>query len=74
VARSPWHSSNILRLVVTGILPGGFTWFSFLMPSVGFLGCYTPAAALDGVFRAQAPYRRGRIGDLVFAHALTNAL
>ena len=53
-----------------------FTWFSFLISSLlfGLLhGCWL-AGTLAGMVYALAVYRRGKPGDAVLAHAVTNAL
>jgi exosortase E/protease (VPEID-CTERM system) len=55
---------------------GRFTWLSFLVSSVlfGLLHGRWHAGALAGMAYALAYYRRGRLGDAVLAHAVTNAL
>jgi exosortase E/protease (VPEID-CTERM system) len=56
--------------------PGGFTWFSFLMSSLlfGLLHGRWVAGTMAGMMYAAALYRRGKVGDAVLAHAVTNAL
>ncbi len=54
-----------------------FTWISVVVSSVAFglmHGARWPAGALAGFIYAAAFLRRGRIGDAVVAHAVTNAL
>jgi exosortase E/protease (VPEID-CTERM system) len=55
---------------------GQFTWLSFLGSSVafGFLHGRWIAGTLAGMAYAVALYRRGQIGDAVYAHMTTNAL
>ena len=50
-----------------------FTWFSFLVSSAlfGALHGRWLAGALAGMLYAWAVYRRGRIGDAIVAHAVT---
>jgi exosortase E/protease (VPEID-CTERM system) len=56
---------------------GKFSWFSFLVSSLLF-GAFHESrwlpATLVGMLYALALYRRGRLGDAVWAHAVTNAL
>lgn len=56
--------------------PGRFSWPSLVISSVlfGALHGRWLAGILAGVAYALAWYRRGSIGDAVFAHALTNGL
>jgi len=54
-----------------------FTWFALLASSAAFgllHGDRWFAATVAGVLYGLALVRRGRIGDAVAAHALTNAL
>ncbi len=53
-----------------------FTWFSFIVSSLGFgmLHGRWLAGILAGMAFALALYRRGRIGDAVLAHVVANAL
>ncbi len=55
---------------------GRFTWQSFVVSSVlfGLLHGRWLAGTLAGMAFALAHYRRRRLGDAVFAHALTNLL
>lgn len=56
---------------------GRFSWFSFLASSVLFGALHNSrpwAGTLAGVCYALAFYRRGKLGDAVVAHAITNAL
>jgi exosortase E/protease (VPEID-CTERM system) len=55
---------------------GRFTWLSFLVSSAlfGLLHGRWLAGTLAGMVYALALYRRGRVGDAVLAHAVTNAL
>ena len=56
--------------------PGRFTWLSFLASSVlfGLLHGRWLAGTLAGMVYALALYRRGKVGDAILAHAITNAL
>jgi len=56
--------------------PGRFAWPAFLLSSVlfGLLHGRWVAGTLAGLLYALVYYRRGRIGEAVAAHALTNAL
>jgi exosortase E/protease (VPEID-CTERM system) len=57
--------------------PRHYTYFSMLMSSLAFgllHGDRWIAGSLAGLIYGVAFVRRGRIGDAVFAHALTNAL
>jgi exosortase E/protease (VPEID-CTERM system) len=56
--------------------PRRFTWFSFLTSSLlfGLLHQRWLAASLAGALFALAVYRRGRIGDAILAHAVSNSL
>jgi CAAX prenyl protease-like protein len=60
----------------TTVAPGRFTWVSFLVSSAAFgvLHGRFLAGTIAGLFYALALYRRGRLGDAVLAHAVTNAL
>ncbi len=53
-----------------------FTWISFLVSSIlfGALHGRWLAGTVAGMFYAWAMYRRGRVGDAIIAHAVTNAL
>jgi membrane protease YdiL (CAAX protease family) len=55
---------------------GRFTWLSFVVSSVAFglLHGRWLAGTLTGMAYAAALYRRGRIGEAVYAHMTTNAL
>jgi exosortase E/protease (VPEID-CTERM system) len=55
---------------------GRFTWFSFVASSLvfGVLHGRWLAGMLAGMLYAAVLYRRGRLGDCVLAHAITNAL
>lgn len=55
---------------------GHFTWLSFLVSSVAFglLHGRWLAGTLAGMAYAMALYRRGRMGEAVYAHMTTNAL
>jgi len=55
---------------------GHFTWLSFLLSSVAFglLHGRWLAGTLAGMAYAAALYRRGQLGEAVYAHATTNAL
>jgi exosortase E/protease (VPEID-CTERM system) len=55
---------------------GSFGWVSFLVSSVlfGALHGRWLAGTLAGMVYAGVLYRRGRLGDAVLAHAVTNAL
>jgi exosortase E/protease (VPEID-CTERM system) len=58
------------------ISPGSFAWPAFLISSVlfGALHGRWVAGTLAGLLFALVYYRRGRIGEAVFAHAVANAL
>jgi exosortase E/protease (VPEID-CTERM system) len=69
----------IRRLIAAdfrSIPPGRFTWASFALSSAAFgaLHGHWLAGTLAGACYTLALYRRGRLGDAVLAHALTNAL
>jgi exosortase E/protease (VPEID-CTERM system) len=67
VARSDFESVDLSR----------FSWIPFLVSSVAFgilHGDRWIAGSAAGMLYAWAALRRGRIGDAVAAHALTNAL
>jgi CAAX prenyl protease-like protein len=53
-----------------------FTWVSFLVSSIlfGALHGRWLAGTAAGMFYAWAMYRRGKVGDAIIAHAVTNAL
>lgn len=53
-----------------------FTWLSFILSSLafGFLHSSWFAGSLAGMLYALVVYRRGRLGDAVLAHAVTNAM
>ncbi|GAC1334281.1 MAG: hypothetical protein NVSMB14_01350 [Isosphaeraceae bacterium] len=53
-----------------------FTWLSFILSSLafGFLHSNWLAGTLAGMLYALVLYRRGRLGDVVLAHAVTNGL
>jgi CAAX prenyl protease-like protein len=55
---------------------GQFTWLSFVVSSVAFglLHGRWLAGTLAGMAYAAALYRRGEIGEAVYAHMTTNAL
>jgi exosortase E/protease (VPEID-CTERM system) len=58
------------------LVPAGrFTWFSFLVSSILFGALHSRwlAGTLVGMVYALALYRRGRVADAVWAHAITNA-
>jgi exosortase E/protease (VPEID-CTERM system) len=57
-------------------IPLRFTWLSFLLSSIlfGALHGRWLAGTVAGMFYAWAMYRRGRVGDAILAHAVTNAL
>ncbi|MBY0227979.1 MAG: exosortase E/protease, VPEID-CTERM system [Gemmataceae bacterium] len=56
--------------------PGTFTWVSFLGSSLlfGLLHGRWLAGTVAGMAYALALYRRGKAGDAILAHAVTNAL
>ena len=56
--------------------PGRFTWLSFVVSSVAFgmLHGRWLAGTLAGMAYAAALYRRGRVGEAVYAHMTTNGL
>jgi CAAX prenyl protease-like protein len=58
------------------VSPQHFTWMSFLFSSVAFglLHGRWLAGTLAGMAFALTVYRRGRLGEAVLAHAVTNAL
>lgn len=58
------------------VQPGHFTWLSFLGSSIlfGLLHERWLAGTLAGMAYALALYRRGRLGDAILAHIVTNAL
>lgn len=60
----------------TTVTPGSFSWTSFLGSSFlfGLLHGRLLAGAIAGLLFALAYYRRGRLGDAVLAHAVTNGL
>jgi len=53
-----------------------FTWLSFLSSSIlfGALHGRWLAGSVAGMFYAWALYRRGKVGDAIIAHAITNVL
>ena len=58
------------------VSPRRFTWFSFLASSLlfGVLHQEWIAGTIAGMIFAYAIYRRGRLGDAIYAHATANAL
>jgi len=58
------------------VRPGQFTWLSFLVSSVlfGLLHGRVLAGMLAGMAYALILYRRGQVGEAVYAHMTTNAL
>jgi exosortase E/protease (VPEID-CTERM system) len=58
------------------VSPRAFTWFSFLASSVLFGALHHEwiAGTIAGMLFAYAVYRRGSIGDAIYAHATANAL
>lgn len=56
--------------------PGRFTWLSFVVSSAVFGALHGRwlAGTLAGMIYALAVYRRGRLGDAILAHAVTNGL
>ncbi|WP_435017841.1 exosortase E/protease, VPEID-CTERM system [Tundrisphaera sp. TA3] len=58
------------------VTPGQFTWFSLIASSACFGALHGRwlAGTLAGIAYAMAYRRRGRLGDAVVAHAVTNAL
>lgn len=58
------------------VRPGQFTWLSFFLSSLlfGLLHQHLLAGALAGAAFALALYRRGRVGDAILAHMVSNAL
>jgi exosortase E/protease (VPEID-CTERM system) len=67
---------RLIAADVADVPLGRFTWPSFLVSSLVFGLMHTRwlAGTLAGMAYALALYRRGRLGDAVFAHATTNAL
>ena len=60
----------------TEVLPGQFSWPSFLISSAlfGALHGRWLAGTIAGMAYALVLYRRGELGDAISAHAITNAL
>lgn len=67
------------KLVATdfeSVKPGSFTWLSFLLSSIlfGLMHDSWLAGTVAGAGFALALYRRGYLGDAIFAHITSNAL
>ncbi len=58
------------------VRPGHFTWLSLIVSSLlfGLLHQHLLAGTLAGAAFALALYRRGRVGDAILAHMVSNAL